>query len=160
MIGAISACGLVLNRWSVDECIALSEGLAKKVFQPRVLDALPLTWIPSVRRLWQMIALVLLDAKYPSAALEEQLQLLFGAAETIRDHSIAIKKGQFLGFTLTTTEDVKTYLVTNYDNTESPDPRGGRRYNGDSLPGRKLTALGYELLKLTSSLATVPLWEL
>lgn len=104
-----------MNGWTVDQCIQSAEELAKHVFEPRNLLRLPFAWIAPVHRLWQVITSILLDCKYPSYKLEDGLQRMFGEDRTILDYSVATKNGQFIGMTVTTTEDPVTYTLTNYN---------------------------------------------
>lgn len=112
--GAISVCGLCINGWPLEDCIASSEALAKVVFKPRDVSQLPLAWIRPVHNFWQLLLSLVLDSRYPSKRLETTLQKLFGSKRSIMDHSVASKMGQFVGMPITT-GDGRTYIVTNYN---------------------------------------------
>ncbi|KAM4062582.1 patatin-like phospholipase domain-containing protein [Hirsutella rhossiliensis] len=107
--GAISVCGLFINGWPIEDCIASSEAIAKLAFRPRILLSLAY------------------DCRYPARGLEKALQQLFGTKRGILDQSAATEMGQFVGMPVTATGDASTYIVTNYNGVGNSDERAGYR---------------------------------
>ncbi|KAL7783441.1 patatin-like phospholipase-like protein [Trichoderma ceciliae] len=139
--GAISVCGLCINGWPLEDCIASSEALAKIVFKPRDVSQLPLSWLRPVNNFWQLVLSLALDSRYSSKRLENTLQKLFGSKRSIMDHSAASKRGQFVGMPITT-GDGRTYIVTNYNGV-----------------GQRTDGLDYDILEPKEGISRIPLWQ-
>ncbi|KAK1506523.1 uncharacterized protein CCOS01_16575 [Colletotrichum costaricense] len=149
--GAISAGALCLNGWTVEECIACFESLARHAFTPRRIPAIPfvrpllqmLMHLPLAPALVRLIALLVFDSRYPSRPIEEALRRVFGPEKNIVDYSPATAMGTHVGMTVATVQDASACVFTSYNG-------GGER--GEDRD--------YHVLAPERGLRKIPLWEI
>lgn len=108
--GAIIACALFLNGWSVEDGIASFENLARLAFKPRRSAR-----IPVLSKIYEFVLSLLVDSRYPARNLETALREVFGSTRSIVDCSKASETGTMVGVPVTTVRDVKACVFTNYN---------------------------------------------
>jgi hypothetical protein len=116
--GALIACALCINGWSVGECIEYFETSSEQAFEKhraiQVLESL-FGSLPAVVPVADFALSLLVDGKYPAQRLEVVQQDAFGFSRSIVDSREASKMGILLGVTLTRTDDASTFIATNYN---------------------------------------------
>lgn len=119
--GAIIACALFVNGWSVEECIASFENLACLAFQPRRSF-----WIPVFSKVYDFLLSLLVDGRYPARNLETALRGVFGPTRSIMNCSKASETGTLVGVPVTTIRDVSTCVFTNYNGVGKREDGSGK----------------------------------
>jgi hypothetical protein len=150
--GAIIACALFINGWSVDDCIASFETLARLAFRPR-----PSFWIPVLSKLYEFVLSLLVDSRYPATNLETALRTVFGTA-SLMDCSKASEMGAMVGVPVTTIRDVSTCVFTNYNGVGRREGHSGKHDIIKRLI-RGLTHEDYQILRPAEGTRRIPLWE-
>ncbi|KAH7303728.1 acyl transferase/acyl hydrolase/lysophospholipase [Stachybotrys elegans] len=118
--GAIIACALFINGWSIEDCIASFESLSRLAFTPRWS-----CWIPLLSKIYDFILSILADSRYPARNLEKALQEVFGLTRTMIEYSNASEMGTMIGVPVTTIRDAALCVFTNYNGV------GNRETNND-----------------------------
>lgn len=118
--GAIIACALFINGWSVEDCIASFEDLSRLAFKPSLS-----CWIPILSNLYAFISSLLFDSKYSAGNLETALRMAFGSTRSIMDCSKASEFGTLVGMPVTTIRDVRPCISTNYNGAGKRDNNSG-----------------------------------
>ncbi|ODA75779.1 hypothetical protein RJ55_08725 [Drechmeria coniospora] len=144
--GAMIACALFYNAWSVDKCIDYFELSSRLAFDRRRIFKLFQSMfghIPVISTVIQLVVSMLSDSKYSGNKLEMILQDVYGQDRSMTDSRKASEMGALLGVTLTSTDDTSTFILTNYNGV-----------------GQRQSHSGYDILNLRKSACDVPLWEI
>ncbi|KAH7303139.1 acyl transferase/acyl hydrolase/lysophospholipase [Stachybotrys elegans] len=129
--GAIIACALFINGWSIEDCIASFESLSRLAFTPRWS-----CWIPLLSKIYDFILSILADSRYPARNLEKALQEVFGLTRTMIEYSNASEMGTMIGVPVTTIRDAAPCVFTNYNGV------GNRETNNVYFRPRHILGLG------------------
>lgn len=158
--GAMIACALCINGWSVQECTEYFEKSSRLAFEKRqsfqIVESL-LGIVPFVVPALQLVLSLLVDSKYAADRLEAIQQEAYGADRSIVDSRHASGAGAMVGVTLTRTDDTSTFIVTNYNGAGSRRDHPGRCAT-EARP-QSLARPEYEILRFDQGAAAVPLWE-
>ncbi|KAL7940049.1 acyl transferase/acyl hydrolase/lysophospholipase [Trichoderma barbatum] len=151
--GALIACALIINGWSIERCINYFEESSIKAFEKRQLFQLFFCifgYIPILSPAFRLIMSLLVGSKYSARELEMIQQEVYGQHRGIMDSKEASEMGTFMGVTLTSTDDTNTFIATNYGDTDNDC---GRNDKSD-------ISKDYAVLKPSSGIHKVPLWEI
>ncbi|KAM0347532.1 hypothetical protein ACHAP4_011332 [Fusarium culmorum] len=116
--GALSACALYINGWTVDECIQYLDVLALLSFQKHMVIRLCLFMVqllPLMPSLVEFVLSLAIGSKYSAKPLETILQDVYGNHRSIMDSKSLSEMGAMLGVTLTTVQDTSTLVATSYN---------------------------------------------
>lgn len=121
--GALTACALCINGWSVEKCVEsfeVSSQLAFEQRRPYQLFSLLFGDIPIISPLVRFGISLVLNSKHSAKKLEVAQQEVFGRHRSIVCSDEASEMGVLLGVTLTSTDDASTFVVTNYNGVGEP----------------------------------------
>ncbi|KAL6406357.1 hypothetical protein AUP68_09147 [Ilyonectria robusta] len=138
VIGAMTACALFLNGWSVEKCIQYIDISMCLAFQRHLFLRLVLFFIggfPLLPNVLEFLVSLVVDSKYSAERLEMILRDVYGPSRSIMDSPEANKMGVMLTITLTTTRDAKTRIVTNYNGVGDRGSNGSNYYTPYDIKG-------------------------
>ncbi|KPA36561.1 patatin phospholipase [Fusarium langsethiae] len=144
--GALSACALYINGWTVDECIQYLDVLALLSFQKHMIIRLCLFMVQLLPLMPSLVELVLslaIGSKYSAQPLETILQDVYGSRRSIMDADALSDMGAMLGVTLTTVQGTNTLVATSYNGV-------GRRPHDED----------YQPLTTEKGLSSAPLYKI
>ncbi|KAM0209837.1 hypothetical protein ACHAQD_011014 [Fusarium lateritium] len=144
--GALSACALYINGWTVDECIQYLDVLALLSFQKHMVIRLCLFMVQLLPLMPSLVELVLslaIGSKYSAQPLKTILRDVYGSRRSIMDSNALGDMGAMLGVTLTTVQDTNTLVATSYNGV------GRRPHDGD-----------YQPLTTEQGLSSAPLYKI
>lgn len=124
-IGALVACGLSLNGWTVMDCAAALNLLSKFVFHPRLSSFA--AFIPIIGVFFQIFMSLIADSKYSSQRLENILRSLFSKQKKMGDVSRATELGITVGMITTSTVNTNTFVITNENDTKPESIGSGKK---------------------------------
>jgi hypothetical protein len=121
----LTACALYINYWPVEKCIDYFERFSQIAFKERrILRFLHpfLEKLPFLAGIIQFVISLLVDSVYSAENLERAQKDIYGSDRSIVDSPATAELGTALGVTLTSVEDVNTFIVTNYNGVGKRSP--------------------------------------
>jgi hypothetical protein len=176
--GAIIACALFVNGWSVEDCIASFEDLARLAFKPRrsaglsraygfvrsllVHSRYPFrnleTALHVLSKAYEFVSSLVVDSRYPARNLEAALQAVFGSTRSMVECSTASEMGTMVGVPVTTIRNVSTCVFTNYNGVGKRESSSGKAEKTKCI-SRTLTSVDYHIMPPEEGTRRSPLWE-
>ena len=152
-VGAIIASALCVNGWTVKDCIASFENLSRLAFRPRRPCG-----IPVLSKIYEFIASLLVDSRYPARNLETALRMVFGSSRSVIDYSKAVEMGTMLGMPVTTVRDASPCVITNY-NAVGEREHGSGKLNKQKCGPWAYPSPDYHVLRSKGTTPRIALWE-
>jgi hypothetical protein len=118
LLGALTACALYINNWPIEKCIDDFERSSRLAFKERrILSFLHplLERMPSAAGIVQFAISLLVDSVYSADSIERVHREIYGPSRSIVNSQATAELGAALGVTLTSVDDVNTFIVTNYN---------------------------------------------